>query len=151
LRLGRRPGREADAEQAFRAATAAGDSRALHELARWLRRRSGRQADAEQAYRTATAAGDPRAVRELAFLPTYGSWLNLGPGLGLLFTQVLQGRGVTTTAWMAGELDPVLRALRLQGLPPATFHAGRRRSDRRQLVATLLQILPQVAARTATG
>jgi hypothetical protein len=61
-----RPGRQADAEQAYRDAAAAGDPNALRALAEWLDRRPGRQADAEQAYRDATAAGNPTAVRALA-------------------------------------------------------------------------------------
>ena len=48
--LSGRPGREGDAEQAFREAAAAGDPVALRELAVWLSGRPGREADAEQLY-----------------------------------------------------------------------------------------------------
>ena len=44
-----RPGREAEAEVAFREAAHAGDPHALRELTRWLEDRPGRAADAEQA------------------------------------------------------------------------------------------------------
>lgn len=63
-----------------------------------------------------------------------------------IFAQVAQGIGVTTTAWLAADLGPRLRALRLAGLPPVSFHAARRRCDRREPVQTLLDILPRVAA-----
>jgi DNA-binding transcriptional LysR family regulator len=63
-----------------------------------------------------------------------------------VFAQVARGTCVTTTAWLASELGPRLRAIRLAGLPPAAFHAACRRSDRREPVRTLLDILPRVAA-----
>ena len=65
--------READAEQAYREAAAAGDPAALRALARWLSRRPGREADAEATLREAAAAGDPGALRALA-----GGWANRG-------------------------------------------------------------------------
>ena len=66
-----------------------------------------------------------------------------------IFAQVAQGAGVTTTAWLAADLGPRLRALRLTGLPPVSYHAARRRHDRREPVRTLLDILPRVAATDA--
>lgn len=46
-----RPGREADAEAAYREAAAAGNPYALDELAEWLAGRPGRQAEANQILR----------------------------------------------------------------------------------------------------
>jgi len=63
-----------------------------------------------------------------------------------IFARVARGAGVTTTAWLAADLGPRLRALRLTGLPPVSFHAACRRGDRREPVRTLLDILPHVAA-----
>ena len=63
-----------------------------------------------------------------------------------VFAQVARGAGVTTTPWLAADLGPGLCALRLTGVPPVSFHAARRRSDRREPVRTLLDILPRVAA-----
>ena len=45
---GRQPGREAEAEAAWREAAAAGDPDALHGLAEWLAEQPGRQAEAEE-------------------------------------------------------------------------------------------------------
>jgi hypothetical protein len=60
------PGREADAERAYRDAAHAVRDRdrdfRLLELAKWLNDLSGREADAEQAYRQAAATGSPRCV-----------------------------------------------------------------------------------------
>ncbi|MCR6481427.1 tetratricopeptide repeat protein [Amycolatopsis sp. OK19-0408] len=66
--LGEQSGREAEAEQAYRAAAAAGGIKALNNLGLLLGEQSGREAEAEQAFRAAAAAGITQARFNLALL-----------------------------------------------------------------------------------
>ncbi|OLZ55184.1 hypothetical protein BS329_03930 [Amycolatopsis coloradensis] len=61
------PGREAEAEQAYRDAAAAGNTHALYNLGVLLASQPGREAEAEQAYRDA-AAGNTHALFNLGNL-----------------------------------------------------------------------------------
>ncbi|MEU3622493.1 SAV_2336 N-terminal domain-related protein, partial [Amycolatopsis coloradensis] len=62
------PGREAEAEQAYRDAAAAGNTDALYNLGVLLASQPGREAEAEQAYRDAAAAGNTHALYNLGVL-----------------------------------------------------------------------------------
>jgi tetratricopeptide (TPR) repeat protein len=61
----RQPGRESEAEVAFRDAIAAGDEGASSHLAVLLAGQPGRETEAEQAFRDAAEAGEPQAFANL--------------------------------------------------------------------------------------
>ena len=66
-----------------------------------------------------------------------------------VFRSIEQGHAVTTTTpQLAATLGTRLRALPLPDLPPVPFYAGKRRTDRRQPVATLVELLPRSADAT---
>lgn len=72
--LAKRPGREQDAEQAYRGAIAGGRPFALYEFVSWLAQQPGRDGDVEQAYLDAIADGDLSAQN------VFASWLEHQPG-----------------------------------------------------------------------
>ncbi|WP_148311548.1 tetratricopeptide repeat protein [Amycolatopsis japonica] len=72
--LANRPGREHDAEQAYRAAVAGGHPVVLYEFLPWLEQQPDREGDIEQAYLDAIARGE-RPVRNL-----FAHWLSRQPG-----------------------------------------------------------------------
>lgn len=91
--LGRRPGREADAEAVWWEAVDTGIPHVLCALAEWLATKAGREADAEAAFRKAVVSGDSRALEALV------KWLGGQPGREAEANQIvlfgLDGRGRT--------------------------------------------------------
>ncbi|WP_091389393.1 tetratricopeptide repeat protein [Amycolatopsis pretoriensis] len=130
--LDQQPGREAEAEQVFRDAIAAGDTRALNNLGILLAGQAGREAEAEEALRDAVASGDSKAPFNL------GTWLSKQPGREAEAEAVLRGafaegtnKALTNLGILLGgqvgreaEAEGVLRDAVAAGEAKALFNLG---------------------------
>ena len=88
--------------------------------------------------------GDLRPSREAHLLPLHRT------DTASVLARVKEG-GVATTLLRGSTLGTGFRTVRLSDVPPVPFFLARRRSDRREAVRTLVDILPRIAAGAALG
>jgi DNA-binding transcriptional LysR family regulator len=86
--------------------------------------------------------GDLRPSREAHLLPLHRT------DTASVLARVKEG-GVATTLLRGSTLGTGFRTVRLSDVPPVPFFLARRRSDRREAVRTLVDILPRIAAGAA--